>query len=114
MSANVTLASWKTQIFESVLGFLPLWLQLTILGLIAALLLVYWGITVQEKIAARRAARNGQPVPAAAAQPGQGRGADHLGPYAPQQPQPGQQGRGADHLGAYAQPPTGTGDGTRG
>jgi hypothetical protein len=112
MSANVTLASWKAQIFESVLGFLPL-LQLTVLGLIAALLLLYWGITIQEKIAGRRAARNGQPVPAAA-QPGQGRGDDCLGPYTPCRcPRPGQRGSGADHLGAYAQPSAGTGDGTR-
>jgi hypothetical protein len=111
MSETVTLAGWKTQLFETVLGFLPFWLQCTILGAIAALLLAYWGITIQEKRAARRAARTGQPVPAQqgsgadhlgpyAPQPQQGSGADHLGPYAPQP----QQGSGADYLGAYARP----------
>ncbi|MEU5363762.1 hypothetical protein ABZ354_09790 [Streptomyces sp. NPDC005925] len=119
MSETVTLAGWKTQIFELVLGFLPDWLQYTIFGLIALLFLVYWGICIQEKIARRRAERSGRPVPAPV-QPGQqGSGADYLGPYAPQrqaqqQPRPGQQGSGADHLGAYAQQPAHPGDGPRG
>ncbi|MEV6962330.1 hypothetical protein AB0M97_24720 [Streptomyces sp. NPDC051207] len=101
MSESVTLASWKTQIFEAVLGFLPDWLQMTLIGLVLALLVAYWGVSLKRKIAHRRAVRSGQPIHAAA-QYGQGRGADHLGQYA--QPQPAQQGRGADHLGQYAQP----------
>jgi hypothetical protein len=116
MSESVTLASWKTQIFEAVLGFLPFWLQMTIIGLIAALLVTYWGVSLKRKIAHRRAVRNGQPVHAAA-QYGQGRGADYLGQYAqpsqPRQPQPGEQGGGADYLGAYAQPQANAGDAPR-
>ncbi|MDG9718184.1 hypothetical protein [Streptomyces sp. DH24] len=108
MSSSVPLASVKTQIFDAVLGFLPDWVQITVLVLIVVLLLASWGVKLKRKIAHRRAVRSGQPVHAAA-QYGQGRGADYLGEYA-QQPRPVRQGSGADHLGAYAQPQANAGD----
>ncbi|MDQ0712052.1 negative regulator of sigma E activity [Streptomyces luteogriseus] len=102
MSAGLPQASVKSQIFESLLGFLPDWVQITVLALIVLAVVASWVVKIKRKIAYRRAVRNGQPVHAAA-QYGQGRGADFLGQYAPQQTQPdGQQGSGADHLGAYA------------
>ncbi|MEU6474991.1 hypothetical protein ABZ927_37640 [Streptomyces massasporeus] len=102
MSAGLPQASVKSQIFESLLGFLPDWVQITVLALIVLAVVASWVVKIKRKIAYRRAVRNGQPVHAAA-QHGQGRGADYLGQYAPQQTQPDrQQGSGADHLGAYA------------
>lgn len=102
MSAGLPQASVKSQIFESLLGFLPDWVQITVLALIVLAVVASWAVKIKRKVAHRRAVRNGRPVHAAA-QYGQGRGADHLGQYAPQQTQPdGQQGSGADHLGAYA------------
>ncbi|MEV4790464.1 hypothetical protein [Streptomyces tuirus] len=102
MSAGLPQASVKSQIFESLLGFLPDWVQITVLALIVLAVVASWAVKIKRKIAHRRAVRTGQPVHAAA-QYGQGRGADHLGQYAPQQTQPDrQQGSGADHLGAYA------------
>jgi hypothetical protein len=92
-------ASVKSQIFESLLGFLPDWVQITVLALIVLAVLASWAVKIKRKIAYRRAVRSGQTVHAAA-QYGQGRGADYLGEYAPQQAP--QQGSGADHLGAYA------------
>lgn len=99
MSAGIPLASVKSQIFESVLGFLPDWVQITVLALIVLAVLASWVVKLKRRIAHRRAVRGGQPVPAAAPY-GQGSGADHLGPYAPRQSR--QQGSGADFLGAYA------------
>ncbi|NJP48990.1 hypothetical protein HCJ93_02600 [Streptomyces sp. SBST2-5] len=101
--AGVQLAGWKSQIFEAVLGFLPDWVQITAYALLALAVLVYWGLKIKNKIAQRRAARSGQPV-TAPARPGQGRGADYLGAYAPQhvQPAPAPERSGADFLGAYA------------
>jgi hypothetical protein len=96
MSAGMSLASVKTQIFESVLGFLPDWVQITVLALIVLAVVASWAVKLRRKIAHRRAVRTGQPIHAAARY-GQGSGADHLGAYAPQR-----QGSGADHLGAYA------------
>ncbi|MFJ8594583.1 hypothetical protein [Streptomyces sp. NPDC093598] len=102
MSAGLPQASVKSQIFESLLGFLPDWVQITVLALIVLAVVASWVVKIKRKIAYRRAVRNGQPVHAAA-QYGQGRGADHLGEYAPQQTQSAQQqGSGAGHLGAYA------------
>ncbi|MEU9574573.1 hypothetical protein AB0D62_32835 [Streptomyces massasporeus] len=102
MSAGLPQASVKSQIFESLLGFLPDWVQITVLALIVLAVVASWGVKIKRKIAYRRAVRSGQPVHAAA-QYGQGRGADYLGQYGPQQTQPDrQQGSGADHLGAYA------------
>ncbi|GAA2553303.1 MULTISPECIES: hypothetical protein [Streptomyces] len=96
MSAAMPSASVKSQIFESVLGFLPDWVQITVLALIVLAVLASWGVKTKRRIAYRRAVRGGQPVHAAARY-GQGSGADHLGRYAPPQ-----QGSGADHLGPYA------------
>ncbi|MFJ3671698.1 hypothetical protein ACIPSE_35075 [Streptomyces sp. NPDC090106] len=91
MSAGVSLASGKSEIFEAVLKFLPDWVQITVLGLVVLAVLVSWGLKLKRKIEYRRAVRAGRPVHAAA-QYGQGRGADYLGSYAaPQQP------RGGDH-----------------
>ncbi|MCX3289290.1 hypothetical protein OR263_21700 [Streptomyces sp. NEAU-H22] len=102
MSAGLPQASVKSQIFESLLGFLPDWVQITVLALIVLAVVATWVVKIKRKIAYRRALRTGQPVHAAA-QYGQGRGADYLGQYAPHQTQPAQQqGTGADHLGAYA------------
>ncbi|MER5833510.1 hypothetical protein ABT116_22290 [Streptomyces sp. NPDC002130] len=102
MSAGLPQASVKSQIFESLLGFLPDWVQITVLALIVLAVVASWVVKIKRKIAYRRVVRNGQPVHAAA-QHGQGRGADYLGQYAPQHTQPAQQqGSGADHLGAYA------------
>ncbi|WP_086559718.1 hypothetical protein [Streptomyces africanus] len=95
MSTGMPQASVKSQIFESLLGFLPDWVQITVLALIVLAVLASWAVKIKRKIAYRRAVRSGRPVHAAA-QYGQGRGADYLGEYAPQQ------GSGADHLGAWA------------
>ncbi|WP_328870029.1 hypothetical protein OHT76_07925 [Streptomyces sp. NBC_00287] len=99
MSTGQPLASAKSQIFESLLWFLPDWVQNTVLVLIILAVLATWGIKLRNKIAYRRALRQAQaaPVPATV---DQGSGADYLGPYAPQQAQP--QPSGADFLGAYA------------
>ncbi|MEV5928104.1 hypothetical protein ACPCSG_22470 [Streptomyces cellulosae] len=73
MSAGVPLASWKTQIFESLLGFLPDWVQITVLALVVLAVLTSWVLKLKRRIAARRALRAGAPVHA------QGSGADFLG-----------------------------------
>ncbi|WP_030221633.1 hypothetical protein [Streptomyces sp. NRRL WC-3626] len=99
MSAGIPLASVKSQIFESVLGFLPDWVQITVLALIVLAVVASWVVKLKRRIAHRRAVRRGQPVHAAA-QYGQGSGADHLGAYAPQQT--AQQPSGADYLGQHA------------
>ncbi|MGW0612382.1 hypothetical protein [Streptomyces sp. NPDC002788] len=100
MSAGLPQASVKSQIFEALLGFLPEWVQITVLALIVLAVVASWVVKIKRKIAYRRAVRSGQPVHAAA-QYGQGRAADYLGEYALRQAPP-QQGAGADHLGAYA------------
>ncbi|MFE4580993.1 hypothetical protein [Streptomyces chartreusis] len=106
MSTGVPLASGKSEIFEIVLQFMPDWVQIPVLVLVILLVVGSWVFKIKRKIDRRRAARQAQAVPTA--QPGhrhgQGRSADHLGPYAPQQqaqPQPAQP-SGADFLGAYA------------
>ncbi|MFC7845439.1 hypothetical protein [Streptomyces sp. NPDC057382] len=101
MSASLPQASAKSEIFEVVLRFLPEWVQITVLALIVLAVVASWAVKIKRKIAHRRAVRNGQPVHAAA-QYGQGRGADHLGSYAPQPAQSAPQPSGADFLGAYA------------
>ncbi|MFC8367902.1 hypothetical protein ACFUIT_07875 [Streptomyces sp. NPDC057239] len=114
MSAGMPLASVKSQIFESVLGFLPDWVQITVLALIVLAVVASWVVKIKRKIAHRRAVRNGQPTHAAA-QYGQGSGADHLGQYAPQRTRPApqalQQPSGADYLGQYAPQRQGSGAG---
>ncbi|CAM5237497.1 hypothetical protein [Streptomyces aurantiogriseus] len=108
-SAEVPLASGKSEIFEAVLRFMPEWVQITVLSLIVLAVVISWILKLKRKIEHRRAVRAGAPVHAAA-QYGQGRGADYLGAYAPQQSQQAQpqqaasaaQPSGADFLGAYA------------
>ena len=80
---SVPLASWKSEIFEATLRFLPDWVQITVLGLVVAAVLVVWAMKLKRRLEYRRAVRSGQPIHAAA-QYGQGRGADYLGSYAPQ------------------------------
>ncbi|WP_128427788.1 hypothetical protein [Streptomyces cyaneus] len=111
MSTGVSLASGKGEIFEIVLQFMPDWVQIPVLVLVVLLVVGSWGFKLKRKIDRRRAVRRGQTVQAAV-QHGQGRGADYLGPYAPEQaaPQPGQSPSGADFLGAYA-PQQGQGNG---
>ncbi|MBC2905977.1 hypothetical protein [Streptomyces cupreus] len=84
MSTGQPLASAKSQIFESLLWFLPDWAQNTVLVLIIVAVLATWVIKLRNKIAYRRALRQAQaqPVPAEV-QYDQGRGADYLGAYAP-------------------------------
>ncbi|MGC0378510.1 hypothetical protein [Streptomyces sp. SAI-229] len=105
MSAGMPLASVKSQMFESVLGFLPDWVQITVLALIVLAVVASWVVKIKRKIAHRRAVRDCRPTHAAA-QYGQGSGADYLGQYAPRQnrpaPQAARQPSGADHLGPYA------------
>ncbi|TXS45958.1 hypothetical protein EAO75_24570 [Streptomyces sp. uw30] len=122
MSTGVPLASGKSEIFEVVLQFMPDWVQIPVLVLIVLLVVGSWVFKLKRKIDQRRARRQGQTVQVAVQQ-GQGSGADHLGPYAPQQQaqqpsgadflgpyaprqaqaaQPNPQGSGADYLGAYA------------
>jgi hypothetical protein len=85
---GVPQASGKSEIFEAVLRFMPDWVQVTVLGLVLLAVLVSLGVKLQRKLAYRRAVREGRPMHAAA-QYGQGRGADHLGSYAPQTRQDG-------------------------
>ncbi|MCF1594731.1 hypothetical protein L0P92_14290 [Streptomyces muensis] len=103
MSTGVPLASGKSEIFQAVLQFMPDWVQIPALVLIVLLVVGSWGFKLKRRIDRRRAARTGQAVQVTERH-GQGRGADYLGPYAPQQaaPQPAQQPSGADFLGAYA------------
>ncbi|MFI1420672.1 hypothetical protein ACH4VX_22340 [Streptomyces sp. NPDC020731] len=104
MSAGMPLASVKSQIFESVLGFLPDWVQITVLALIVLAVVASWVVKIKRRIAYRRAVRDGRPIHAAARY-GQGGGADHLGAYAPQATGPAPQPSGADFLGAHAPRP---------
>lgn len=127
MSESTPLASWKTQIFESVLGFLPDGAQITLLALVVLAVAASWAVKIRRRIAHRRAVRPGPPV-RTAAQYGEDSGAHYLGEYAPQRqsggadplgaqvprpttPAAGQRPSGADFLGAYA-PPRRRGDGT--
>lgn len=115
MSTGVSLASVKSQIFEAVVGFLPDWVQITVLALVVLAVVGSWVVKLKRKLAHRRVLRTGQPVHAAARY-GQGRGADHRGAYAPQQARPAQSAQparqvsGADFLGSYA-PQQASGDG---
>ncbi|TPQ17015.1 hypothetical protein [Streptomyces sporangiiformans] len=85
---GVPQASGKSEIFEAVLRFMPDWVQVTVLGLVLLAVLVSLGVKLKRKLAYRRAVREGRPMHAAA-QYGQGRGADYLGSYAPQTRQDG-------------------------
>ncbi|MEV2253674.1 hypothetical protein AB0I94_24340 [Streptomyces sp. NPDC050147] len=60
--SEVPLASGKGDLFEAFVRvlpfrFMPLWLQLTVLGAIVAIVVTAWSIMRTRKIAARRAAR---------------------------------------------------------
>lgn len=113
VSNGVPQASGKSEIFEFFLRFMPEWVQITVLALIVLAVVASWILKLKRKIAYRRAVRAGVAVHAAA-QHGQGRGADYLGAYAPQNQQTAapqgaaSQGAaadrpsGADFLGAYA------------
>ncbi|WP_371237161.1 hypothetical protein [Streptomyces pimonensis] len=112
MSAGVPLASVGSQVFESVPGFLPDWVQITVPAPIVLAVVASWGVRTKRKNAYRRAVRGGRPVHAAARH-GRGSGADHLGGYAPQAAfRPARQPSGAGHLGPYA-PPQGGHPGAR-
>jgi hypothetical protein len=103
VSTDVSLASGKGEIFEIVLKFMPDWVQIPVLVLIVLLVVGSWVFKLKRRIDRRRAMRDGRAVHAAA-QHGQGRGADYLGPYAPQQSvrPSSQEPSGADFLGSYA------------
>ncbi|MFE9923581.1 hypothetical protein ACFYQA_18955 [Streptomyces sp. NPDC005774] len=102
----------RSQILNAVLGFPPGWVQITVPALIVLVFVGSCAVKIKHRAAHRRATGAGRPVHAAA-QYGQGSGADYLGRYAPQ---PGRAGRpaphapeqvtagesGADFLGAYA------------
>ena len=102
MTTGLPLASGKAEIFEFVLKFLPDWVQITVIALVVLFFVARWLLKLKRRIAYRRAVRQGRPIHAAA-QYGQGRGADHLGDYAPRQ---SQEPRGADFLGTYAPAPS--------
>ncbi|MFF3331885.1 hypothetical protein ACFYWX_20340 [Streptomyces sp. NPDC002888] len=106
MTTAVPLASGKGEIFEIVLKFMPDWIQVPVLCLIIGIVVLSWLLKLKRWISRRRAVRSGASAVAVAQQGhGQGRGADYLGQYAPQQPQQPQQSRepsGADFLGSYA------------
>ncbi|MEU6276165.1 hypothetical protein ABZ871_27690 [Streptomyces populi] len=127
VSTGVPLASGRGEIFELVLKFMPDWVQVTVLALVVLAVVGSWILKLKRKIQYWRAVRTGRPVHAAA-QYGQGRGADYLGAYAPQrnqsqQNQPAQNQpaqtpapagpSGADFLGGYA-PGQGQGQGQDG
>lgn len=104
-----TQASWKGEMLQAVLGFLPGWIQWTVIGLAVVAFVASRIVKLRRGLAHRRAGRTGEPVPTAGRH-GQGRGADYLGAYAPQQTQEpegqgGREPRGADFLGAYAPQP---------
>ncbi|WAX81055.1 hypothetical protein [Streptomyces sp. KMM 9044] len=65
MSAGTPLVSWKTRIFESVPGFLPDRVQITVLALVV-LVVVSRAVRTKRRTAHRRATRAGRPVHVAA------------------------------------------------
>ncbi|MFJ7076466.1 hypothetical protein [Streptomyces sp. NPDC098781] len=99
MSTGVPLASGKSEIFEVVLQFMPDWVQIPVLVLIVLLVVGSWVFKLKRKIDRRRARRQGQTVQVVVPH-GEERGADFLGPYAPQRQTA--EPSGADFLGAYA------------
>ncbi|GGW34063.1 hypothetical protein [Streptomyces xantholiticus] len=94
-------ASILKSVFEGLIQFLPDWLEIPLLCLLIAFILFGWVQSIRGKITRRRAARAPQPMlPPAGSQ---GRGADHLGQYAPAAHRPAPHTpSGADFLGAYA------------
>ncbi|WP_327357477.1 hypothetical protein [Streptomyces sp. NBC_01304] len=96
MDTGLPQASVGSKVFDGLLGFLPEWIQITFIALVLLAVVASWVVKIKRRLDLRRAARNGQPMHAAARY-GQGQGADHLGKYAPRQdpangqPQPRQQ-----------------------
>ncbi|MFG3104133.1 hypothetical protein ACGFZL_26960 [Streptomyces sp. NPDC048182] len=83
MAMGTPLASGKGEIFEFALKFTPQWVQITVLCLVLLAVVANWVVKGKRKLDQRRARRSGQPVHVVLPH-GQGRGADYLGPYAPQ------------------------------
>ena len=75
-------ASAGGSIVRAILSLLPDWVQWTVLSLIVAWFVCLGAVKVGRRVQYRRAVRAGRPIHAAA-QYGQGRGADYLGSYAP-------------------------------
>ncbi|MGI5400261.1 hypothetical protein ACQEVG_12550 [Streptomyces sp. CA-135486] len=75
-------ASTGGSVVRAILSLLPDWVEWTVLSLIAAWLVSLGAVQVWRRIQYCRAVRAGRPIHAAA-QYGQGRGADCLGSYAP-------------------------------
>ncbi|MDJ0464800.1 hypothetical protein [Streptomyces sp. H27-C3] len=75
-------ASGVGKVLDGLFTFAPDWVRMTVLALVVAGFLAVWSVKLKRKTEYRRAVRSGQPIHAAA-QYGQGRGADHLGSYAP-------------------------------
>ncbi len=104
METGVSLASIGSKVFDGVLGFLPDWIQITVVALVLLALVASWVVKIKRRIDRRRARRLGLQTPV----PAQRSGADYLGPYAPgaRQSAPGRQEprqeSGADFLGNYA------------
>ncbi|MBT2509109.1 hypothetical protein J7I98_25110 [Streptomyces sp. ISL-98] len=82
MESGLPQASGASKILDGLLTFMPDWVQITFIVLVVVVVLVSWAVKIKRKIEYRRAVRAGRPVHAAA-QHGQGRGADYLGSYAP-------------------------------
>ncbi len=97
MTAGVPLASVKSQVFEATLGFLPDWVQITVLAVVVLPVVANGVLKLRHRIVQRRAVR-AQGTATTAVPYGQGSGAGFLGPYAAPRPGPS----GADFLGAYA------------
>lgn len=101
MDTGTPQASILKNVFEGLIQFLPDWLEIPLLCLLLAVILFGWVQSIRGRVARRRAARAPQPVSPPPG--GQGRGADHLGPYAPTAAQPTPHTpSGADFLGPYA------------
>ncbi|MEF9902617.1 hypothetical protein [Streptomyces sp. P9-A2] len=78
----------RSQILNALMGFLPGWVQITVLALIVLAFVGSCAVKIKRRAAYRRATDAGRPVHAAA-QYGQGSGADYLGQYAPRPSQAG-------------------------
>ncbi|WP_274556062.1 hypothetical protein [Streptomyces spiramyceticus] len=82
MESGLPQAAGAGKILDGLLTFMPDWVQVTFIVLVVVVVLASWAVKIKRKIEYRRAVRSGRPVHAAA-QYGQGRGADYLGSYAP-------------------------------
>ncbi|MEN8652821.1 hypothetical protein ABCR94_20045 [Streptomyces sp. 21So2-11] len=75
-------ASGIGKVIDGLFTFAPDWVQMAVLALVVVGFVAVWSVKIKRKIEYRRAVRSGRPIHAAA-QYGQGRGADYLGSYAP-------------------------------